>query len=211
MPDAPPYPIQRMSHLQNTSLALIALALSLLSVACSEAPPCPSGSFLQGEAPTPKLLKSLIEKGEHRASYESVCMIPGPHGPLMHGVYQAWYGDGKTLRASITYEGGVKHGEYKLYYESGQLKEEGSYQYGLKQGRFSTYHRNGNLHVEGTYVDNKRSGDFTITSDNEMNIQKGPYFMGYKHGNWTSEYVPLKGESVTLKAFYHYGVVVNTP
>jgi hypothetical protein len=67
------------------------------------------------------------------------------------------------------------------------------------------------VHEEGFYADNKRSGDITVTSDNGMHIQKGNYFMGQKHGRWSSEYIPLKGEPVTIKSFYHYGMVINEP
>ena len=190
------------------SLCIVTLTL----VGCGgEAPPCPSGTRLEGQAPSAKLIKQLKEDQKMPSSFEAVCVIDRPRGALRHGEYRRWYGDGETLRESVTYEGGVKHGPYVYYYPSGQVLEQGTHQYGLKQGRFSSFHKTGAIHIEGEYVDNKRSGDFVVTSDNGMNIQKGPYFMGHKHGKWVSKYIPLRGEPLLVKYFYHYGVVINEP
>ena len=191
---------------------MLSILSSIALVACGgEAPPCPSGTKLEGRAPSAKLIKQLKKEQKMPYDWEAVCVIERPRGTLRHGEYRRWYADGVTLRESVMYEGGVKHGPYTYYYPSGQILEQGTHQYGLKQGRFSTFHKNGAVHVEGEYADNKRSGDFTVTSDNGMNIQKGPYFMGQKHGKWISKYIPLKGEPLLVKYFYHYGVVINEP
>ncbi|MBM4290761.1 MAG: hypothetical protein FJ138_04435 [Deltaproteobacteria bacterium] len=160
--------------------------------------------------PTAEKLQALREEGPVPA-LEAVCVIPEPRGPVRHGVYRRWFPGGERLQESITYEGGVKHGPFELYYEDGQKREEGSYEYNLKQGRFSTYHRGGGVHMEGTYVDGKMDGEFKITSQDEMHVQEGTYSHGMRHGRWTSEYIPLKGAPIVLKAFYHYGLVVNSP
>jgi antitoxin component YwqK of YwqJK toxin-antitoxin module len=182
-----------------------------LTACGGEAPACPSGTELEGRVPTAKLLKELKKEQKMPREFEAVCVIQRPRGTLRHGEYRRWYGDGVTLRESVIYEGGVKHGPYTYYHPNGQVLEQGTHQYGLRQGRFTTFHKNGGLHVEGEYVDNKRSGDFVVTSDNGMNIQKGTYFMGHKHGKWVSKYIPLRGETLQVKYFYHYGVVVNEP
>ncbi len=186
------------------------VAASVALAACGESAPCPSGSALEGVIPTPEKLKALREEGPV-PSLEAVCVIPGAHGYLRHGVYRRWFRGGEQLQESITYEGGVKNGPFTVYYEDGQKREEGTYEYNLKQGRFTTYHRNGKPNMEGTYVDGKMEGDFTVTSADEMHIQKGPYFHNTRHGKWTSEYIPLKGAPIIIKAFYHYGLVVNEP
>ena len=108
-----------------SSLALSALALSALALsACADPSPCPSGSALEGVIPTPEKLKVLREEGPVPA-LEAVCVIPGSHGPLRHGLYRRWFPGGEQLQESITYEGGVKHGPFTRYYEDGTKREEG--------------------------------------------------------------------------------------
>ena len=46
----------------------------------------------------------------------------------------------------------------KLYYENGQLKEEGNYVNGKKEGLFKVYYENGQLEKEVDYVNGKLKG-----------------------------------------------------
>lgn len=175
-------------------------------IGCEPPPPCPSDSQLQGELPPTE------EAGLRKVAgkvFEGACVIPGPHGPLMHGFSKVWYRGGRVLQSHYTYEGGVKNGEYMLYYPDGKLRESGNYRFGLQHGRYKTFHRNGKPHIEGEFQDGKKSGDFTIYSNNGMHVQKGPYFLGMRHGLWEDTYLPLSGEKLILSSHYHYGRTIS--
>ncbi len=51
-------------------------------------------------------------------------------------------------------------GPYKVYYESGQVQEEGSYKDGKKDGPFKAYYESGQLQEEGVYKDDNLDGPF---------------------------------------------------
>ena len=175
-----------------------------LSLIGCESAPCPHGTVLDGFVP------SSFKEGEVAPPvFEGACVIESGWGKVRHGLYRKWSDHGRTLRAQYQYEGGLRQGEYKIFYEDGSFREEGSYIFDLRHGRYVSRHRNGNLHVEGKYADGKRQGDFTIYSDNGKNIQKGPYFIGQKHGKWSSAYIPLRGETVTIYSFFHYGQIAT--
>ena len=176
-----------------------------LSLIGCNSPPCPEGKTLEGQLPNEKAL----QENPYR-SFEAACVIPGTHGNLRHGFHKKWYPGGKQLKSVYQYEGGIKHGEYTLYYADGKLQEEGAYRFGIMHGKYTSWYRNGNVHIEGEYADGQKNGDFAIYSDNGKVIKKGPYFIGVKHGKWTSEYIPLKGETILLKSFYHYGELASS-
>ena len=196
--------VSQLPRYLSVSVTSLTLLLLVCLVGCDSSP-CPSGQTLEGAFPNAEALK----ENPYR-SFDAACVLPGPHGTLRHGFYKKWYPGGKLLKAEYTYEGGIKHGEYTLYYPSGNKKEAGSYLYGIKNGKYAAWHRNGLIHIEGEYADGQKNGDFAIYSDNGKMIKKGPYFIGVKHGKWTNEYIPLRGESVTIKSFYHYGQIATS-
>ena len=185
-----------------TSLLVLACLSITLILACEPPPPCPSKTELEGEFPPER--ESELEKSKYK-SFAASCVIPGSHGPLRHGFYKVWYRGGRVLKSQHTYEGGVRNGEYQLFFADGTLREKGTYRFGIKHGRYQSYHRNGKVHIEGEYQDGKKSGDFAIYSSNGTHVQKGPYFIDMKHGKWTSEYVSLNGRKITFLSIYHYG------
>ena len=186
-------------------LALCGLIISGLVTGCDPAPPCPEGTTLEGEIPPSDEAQLAQVK---RKKFRGACVIQSSHGTLRHGFDKSWYRGGLVLKSHHTYEGGVRHGEYQLFYPDGTLREKGSYRFGLKHGRYASFHENGNVHVEGMYEDGRRAGDFTITSNNGMHIQKGPYFLNRRHGKWTSTYIPLNGNKITQLFQYHEGNTV---
>ena len=50
---------------------------------------------------------------------------------------------------------GKKHGMWKVYYENGQLKSEGTYKNGICHGFWRSYKENGDMKSVGTYGDEK--------------------------------------------------------
>jgi len=181
--------------------------LSGLTLGCNSEP-CPDGTTLEGELPPTE--NSKLDQAKFK-SFRGACVIQGPHGSLRHGFDKAWYRGGHVLKSHHTYEGGVKHGDYYLFYSDGKIREKGAYRFGLKHGRYASFHPNGNIHEEGLYEDGRKAGDFTIVSDNGMHIQKGPYFLNLRHGKWTSTYIPLSGDKITQLFLYHEGKTVLPP
>lgn len=197
-----------VNYRSNASLMMLRLiatisvfSLSLL-VGCEPSPPCPNDTELEGEIPPSD--EAELAKVQYK-SFEAACVVPGASGTLRHGFFKSWYRGGRTLKSQYTYEGGVKNGEYRLYYVDGKLRESGSYRFGIKHGKYQSFHRNGKVHIEGEYQDGKKSGDFAIYSSNGTHVQKGPYFLGMKHGKWTNDYTALSGQKISLLSFYHYG------
>ncbi len=55
-------------------------------------------------------------------------------------------------------------GEYKYYYEDGQLQEIYSYIDGKKNGEYKSYYENGQLALIEFYIDGKRNGEIQSLS-----------------------------------------------
>jgi len=52
----------------------------------------------------------------------------------------------------------IKHGDYKSYYENGQIWTQGIYKNGIKNGKWVEYDENGNTLREGNFKDGKEDG-----------------------------------------------------
>ena len=55
---------------------------------------------------------------------------------------------------------GLKHGEYKEWYNNGQLREHSHYVDGKLEGEFKEWFRNGQLRKHARYVDGKLEGEY---------------------------------------------------
>lgn len=53
---------------------------------------------------------------------------------------------------------GLRHGEWKSWYEDGSLWSVGSFVNGLRHGKGIVYHPNGKKFIEGAYIHGERSG-----------------------------------------------------
>src|SRR3546814_12632167 len=69
------------------------------------------------------------------------------------------------LVAEGSYQHDLKHGNWKQYYETGELLIEETYDQGVLHGRYASYHMNGKLLSEGEYHHGKREGFFNIFDD----------------------------------------------
>lgn len=68
----------------------------------------------------------------------------GYKGGKKHGVWMAYYEDGKPWSEN-NYLNGEYHGAYRQWYPNGQLKLEGGYQNGEESGLWKTFDWDGNL------------------------------------------------------------------
>jgi len=97
-----------------------------------------------------------------------------------HGEYKDFYDNG-NIKSVCEYKddrnGGMKHGFYKEYYPTGRLKVEGSYRDNIKDGRWVEYYKNGVVKSDGYHVKEKR---FNQYGEKYVHIRKG----GSKDGIW---------------------------
>ena len=139
---------------------------------------------------------------------EGVFRVYSPSGELIGGeVYQ----NGLRIAEGITEPNGLRAGDWKLHYDTGELFGEGAYNEGLRDGPWKFYNRDGSLAQEGNYrVGNyhgpwiwyypngdihrkeeyrngKEDGLFQEwNADGEL-LLEGEYIDGAKHGKWVTQ------------------------
>ena len=70
---------------------------------------------------------------------------------------------------------GVKDGTFKLFYESGQMKEVSQLKLGKYVGKTAWYYENGKKKADGQYVDDAESGSWTFYDDTGVKVAQGPF------------------------------------
>lgn len=140
-----------------------------------------------------------------------------PHG--IHRVYNKEgkvtasevFKNGKVISKGIVLKSGYRNGDWKDYYENGQLKSEGKYSNGVKTGVWIYYYKNGRVNQKGLYINGNAEGEWnwyyksgkllrnenyiegyqdgilTEYSDSGVVISKGEYVEGSKQGKWFYE------------------------
>lgn len=107
-----------------------------------------------------------------------------------------------SLRSSVNYLNGVKHGEAKNYYENGQVKLAMNYNKGIREGKSFYYYEDGKLYRESNYLDNKLDGIRKIYKNGKLKAEL-PY-KADKPGKGLKEYL-LNGK---LKTKYP-NIIIN--
>ena len=74
----------------------------------------------------------------------------------------------------------------KWIYELGDHREEGEYIDGMRDGQWKSYYASGNIKFEGKFIEDNPHGEHIWYWDNGKIKQKGSYIMGRKHGDWTT-------------------------
>ena len=139
---------------------------------------------------------------------------------IPEGITRNYSEEGKIIDAKIFNKGiivgdgivdeqGLKQGEWKEYYETGELKSQGKYNNGLKIGEWKFYYKNGKIEQTGIYLKNEKpdgewkwyyengnllkeenysagigNGLMTEYSDSGAVISKGKYSDGMEEGFW---------------------------
>ncbi|WP_370391095.1 hypothetical protein [uncultured Winogradskyella sp.] len=80
----------------------------------------------------------------------------------------------------------VYHGNWKYYYQNGQVYAEGSYENGFKQGNWTYYYPNGNkwmvCHFYGGCKRWEEETGPNVTTTYERNFRSGPFELYYENG-----------------------------
>ena len=93
------------------------------------------------------------------------------------------YKGGNIIGDGIVDAAGLKQGEWKEYYETGELKANGKYENGLKIGEWKFWYENGKMEQKGLYVKGEKPhGDWVWYYKNEQILRKETYINGIENG-----------------------------
>jgi len=104
------------------------------------------------------------------------------------------YSASRLLIATVTYLHDKKHGQSIRYYpHTGQIMEQAEYFDGKRHGDYRKFYYTGNIKMEGEYEINKRIGYWVTYYHSTGEVRsEGTYERGKKHGNW--KYYNSKGD-----------------
>lgn len=82
---------------------------------------------------------------------------------------EKYYSSGELEYTGSFDKEGMRHGEWRYYYNNGQLWSLGVYDHGKMNGKKEVYWPNGNLRYKGQFLNDQKSGMWTFY-DEEGNI-----------------------------------------
>ena len=86
--------------------------------------------------------------------------------------------------SEIRFEDGVPQGEWKTWYESGQLESLQTYVDGVRNGPIRRWHENGRQLLEGTYLHGQKHGAWTSWYSNGTIERRREFRAGVPEGYW---------------------------
>lgn len=95
-----------------------------------------------------------------------------------------WFKGGAIHNAKAGVSGQLLDGNFKKFYHSNQLAEEGNFKKGLKIGLWKSWFENGNLKTTQYWNNGLQTGFYYAYDASGNTIEKGNYKKGQKHGNW---------------------------
>lgn len=108
--------------------------------------------------------------------------IVDPEG-RRQGEWKEYYETGE-LRAKGTYRNNRREGEWVFYYRDGKVEQYGNYVKGLADGEWKWVHPNGNVWREEIFYEGKEEGLAIEYNDTGMVVAKGTYVDGEREGEW---------------------------
>ncbi len=95
-----------------------------------------------------------------------------------------WFKGGAIHSATSGVSGQLLNGNFKKFYHSNQLAEEGNYKNGLKVGLWKSWFENGNLKTTQYWKSGIQTGFCEIYDVSGSVLEKGNYKKGQKNGKW---------------------------
>jgi antitoxin component YwqK of YwqJK toxin-antitoxin module len=131
-------------------------------------------TYIEGRSLSTKTAKG---RGKHKKSEEQFLGAP---------TVQKVKDDFWTLTlAEYVAEGEpVRHGPSTIWFDNGQLQQQGYYQYGKKAGTFTFYYENGQVAASGDYKDDLPDGMWVWSHGNGQKATVGEYRAGREVGEW---------------------------
>ncbi len=115
------------------------------------------------------------------------------------GTYTSRYDNG-NVKMSMSLKDGLKHGETRIYFESGKLNEICSYKKNLMDGTWTTCNENGIRVAVANYKEGKKHGEWKVWDDQGRLIYEMNYTDGEKSGVW-KRYDPATGKVTSERDF----------
>jgi hypothetical protein len=85
---------------------------------------------------------------------------------------EKFYTDGTREYVGTFDEAGQRHGEWRYFYDSGQLWSLGEYNHGLKEGKKEVYWPDGTKRYEGQFTGDEKSGSWVFYNPDGTVLQK---------------------------------------
>ena len=79
---------------------------------------------------------------------------------------------------------GMRHGDFRFYYENGNLEVQGQMDYNKNIGKWQYFYMTGELESEGNFVNNNPEGKWTWYFPSGKIMEEGNYTNGKKLGLW---------------------------
>ena len=77
-----------------------------------------------------------------------------------------------------------RDGEWRCWYENGQMQSKGIYKEGKEEGEWEYRYSNGQLESKGKYKEGKEEGEWEYWYSNGQLESKGKYKNGNREGEW---------------------------
>ncbi len=103
---------------------------------------------------------------------------------VKHGDYKRYYENGNKA-AEGSYFNNQQHGIWTWYYENGQISHQGEYSYGELHGDYNQYYKNGQLDNKSIYQHGKLEGIYEGYSEDGVLIRTTQYKNGNRQGERT--------------------------
>jgi len=100
------------------------------------------------------------------------------------GIWYFFANDERDTIGKETYVDGLLHGKQYTYFENGNPTEIITYNKGIKEGEWIEFYSDGKVNVKGIYKDDKLNGPIVYYYPNGEVRKKGQYTMGVKKGIW---------------------------
>lgn len=129
----------------------------------------------------PYSLKRISDK-EYRYEFYTTDKIIGPKNTRTY----YWFKGGLIHSSQAGIGGQLLHDNFKKFYHSNQLAEQGKFKNGLKVGLWKTWFQNGMMETTQEFYNGLSSGKFQKFDANGTLIEKGKFNKGKKHGLWVN-------------------------
>lgn len=90
--------------------------------------------------------------------------------------------EGKLIEYDVVE--GMRHGDFRFYYENGNLELQGQMDHNKNIGKWQYYYVTGELEMEGNFVDNNPEGKWTSYFPSGKLMEVGVFTSGKRAGLW---------------------------
>lgn len=107
-----------------------------------------------------------------------------------------WFKGGKVHNTQGGVAGQLLNDDFKKFYHSNQLAEQGRFKKGLKVGQWKKWFENGTLASTQQYNNGLSNGEFMQYNEQGKLIEQGKYKRGRRHGFWINH---IKQDTIQFK------------